>query len=304
MNNDFNSSKYIGTVPVDVVVQCIDKANQEEWEWWVDGIPVMYRLYHFAHALRKKRPTLLFALDDAATFSSRFDILSVSLPICPTLRVGKIIDSAGDYIVESNHIKNGRYNPRSDGYHRLASENLDRAVTNGLRYFLPPTPKDIYEQYEHRMTYGLETIRSKARIEVGNALYTPEQLDACGVSLQIAMRRHALEMYPEFIHMATVGYEPKSPDVSRAVKHVAQHGSELLRKVNYKPRSVAFVWVRDNSAVYRYTSINCDFEVVTDPQQMPEDIRNRMAILDMAGDDDPIADVGVRYEKYVYIIYL
>ena len=41
MNNDFNSSKYIGTVPVDVVVQCIDKANQEEWEWWVEGIPVM-----------------------------------------------------------------------------------------------------------------------------------------------------------------------------------------------------------------------------------------------------------------------
>lgn len=304
MNNDFNSSKYIGTVPLDVVVQCIDKVNQEGWEWWVDGIPVTYRLYHFAHALRKKRPSLLFALDDVATSSGRFDTLSVSLPVCPTLRVGKIINNVGDYIVESNNIKNGRYNPRSEGYRRLASENLDRAVTNGLRYFLPPTPKDIYEQYERKMGYGLETIRSKARIEVGNALYTSEQLDRAGYTEGVTMRRQALEMYPEFIHMAAIGYEPKLSNIARAVKHAAQHGNELLRKVNYKPRSVAFVWVRDNSAVYRYTSINCDFEVVTDPQQMPEDIRNRMAILDLAGDDDPIPDVGVRYAKYVYIIYL
>jgi hypothetical protein len=304
MNNDFNSSKYIGTVPVDEVMQCIDYANREGWEWWVDGIPVLYRLYHFAHALRKKRPTLMFALDDSPTYSSKFDALSVSLPICPTLRVGKILDINGDYIVESKNITNGRYNVRSKGYRQLASENLDRAVTNGLRYFLPPSPQYIYSQYEHKTGLGLETIRNKARIEVGNALYTPEQLDRADYSSTVAARRFVLEMYPEFIHMATVGYEPQTPHVARAVKHAAQHGNELLRKVNYKPKSMAFVWVRDNSAVYRYTSINCDFEVVTDPLQMPEDIRNRMAVLDMAGDDDPIPDVGIRYEKYVYIIYL
>jgi hypothetical protein len=78
-------------------------------------------------------------------------------------------------------------------------------------------------------------------------------------------------------------------------------GAELRRMQDYKPRA-CFVWVKPNSLSYKFTE---DKEVTecTQMGDVPELIRNKLAVLQIAKNGDTIADVGVRVSDITYWVF-
>jgi hypothetical protein len=117
-----------------------------------------------------------------------------------------------------------------------------------------------------------------------------------------AMRRLAQMLYPELLHMNLMRYEPKDVGLAQAVKRAAELGDQPLHQSKYSPQHRVLVWIKDTSAVYKYAGR--DPVEVSNYEEIPEEIRNRVAVLHMVKDGDAIAEVGVKHSAHVFYVYL
>ena len=278
----------------------METARAANHEYWIGDIPVRKEMVVFFKSFKDKRYNIVPCVDKSSTvFWKRdaegesigipvFDKLGITFPDAKEFRSGSIIIAHDgtdmQYCVESDKIENEKYASHSDGYNIRQSKDMKKALKIAMTYLKPLGYDDILDRCRNQLSNGIENLRSPAR----------ERLHE-----RLSIQRN--DIAQEVAHMIASGYVPSTPSFKIAVDLIAQEGAELRRMQDYKPRA-CFVWVKPNSLSYRFTD-ETQVTECTSMDDVPEFVRNKLAVLQIAKNGDAIADVGMRVSDITYWVF-
>lgn len=260
---------------------------------WVDGVPVTAELAKFVQELRaqSRLRDMKLCADNYAGRESftgfRFwEKLSIVYPDAPKMRVGWIAFDKDAYIVSSDKIQNERFSTHSSGYTQKKSKDMAKMVKVARQYLMPFQFAEIQVAAEFAVNNSTERIRSDARAKLSR-------------KLNIAQTDIATEIE----NMIATGYAPLTPAFKEAIAMMQAEGAELRRLSNYKPR-LCFLWSKQNSLAYRYTDSSEPPVEITDMNDLPENLRNKLSMLNIAEQNSAIPDVGVRTDNSCFWVFV
>ena len=290
----------MGQVRFDLFQRNVETARVNNHEHWIGDIPVRKEMVAFFKAFKDKRYNIVPCVDKSSTvFWKRdaegesigvpvYDTLGITFPDATDFRSGSLIIAHDgtdmQYCVESKKIENEKYACHSDGYNIRQSKDMKKALKIAMTYLKPLGYDDILDRCRNQLSNGIENLRSPAR----------ERLHE-----RLSIQRN--DIAQEVAHMIASGYVPSTPTFKNALDLLVKEGAELKRMQDYKPRA-CFVWVKPNSLSYKFTEEQHVTEC-TSMDDVPELIRNKLAVLQIAKNGDAIADVGVRVSDITYWIF-
>ena len=296
---------FIGQIDFDRFQRNVEKAREANHEHWIGDIPVHPELLKFYKAFKAKRYNIVPCVDSNTQHFWKPDNvdgekvglgvyyqLGITFPDTTDFRSGSIFVDAADvhgkneitYCVKSDDIENEKYSCNSDGYHVRQSKDMAKALKVAMKFLTPLDYDDINDRCTGALNTGIYHLREPAR----EKLHQKMRIEHSVIAQEVA-------------HMIAAGYQPSTEAFKNALDMWAREGAELKRMQDYKPRA-CFVWVKPNSLSYRFT----EDKVVTECTSMddvPELVRNKVAVLQIAKNGDAIADVGVRVSDITYWIF-
>ena len=291
---------YVGLVAFNHFQDVAERAKEKGWAHWIGDIPVHKELLAFYKAFKDKRYNIVPCVDvgtktvwkrdadgEAHTGTSVYQTIGITFPDTPNFRVGKLIvteDNGVVYCVESEKIENEKYSSGSDGYNIRQSKDMKKALKVAVQFLKPLDYDDVMNRSSQPFRSGVTQLRDAARYKLHDKLDIGRS-----------------DMAQEVAHMIASGYVPSTTSFKNALDLIMTEGAELRRMQDYKPRA-CFVWVKPNSLSYKFTE---DKEVTecTQMDDVPELIRNKLAVLQIAKNGDAIADVGVRVSDITYWVF-
>lgn len=275
-------------------VNTYDYAKSVGHLWWVDEIPVPRDLHRFMLDFKHARRDVVFTLPKLSrpTFNpDKYDIYSivgVAYKEAPELSVGMLFlycDKEGkiNFCVKSDAITNEKYNPGNDGYHVKRTSNFANAVKNAKTYLKPKLLNALINDHRVSLTQAISKLGSPARDE----LYRIKNIDE--------------PMIAEVENMVRSGYQPATEAFKKAMALITEKGEELKRMSQYKPKT-CFVWSKPDRVVMQ---VEDEMEqVLFKLEDVPEHIRNKVAVLQIAEVRKPIVDVGVRFTDTFFCVFI
>ena len=299
-------SKYLGTRPYEGYEAAWETARKYDHPWWFDGIPVTNNLYNFICEIKAKRPQIVLRLDTPPLFHyidhidpgtgtqervvvRQYNELGITYSDTPTIRLGRIgvtHDAEPKYFVYSKRIANEKYRHGNDGYYTKKSKKMPNMVSVALRELRPYDFADMEGYSRAGLSSAIMSIRDPARSKLHSKL-----------------RIEVEDIATELANMILVGYTPSTANFQTAIDLIASEGAELRRLKDYRPRT-CFVWAKQNSLMYKYSDADASAIEVTNMNDVPENIRNKVAMLNIADDNCAIADVGVRLDASTFWIFV
>jgi hypothetical protein len=161
---------------------------------------------------------------------------------------------------------------------------MAKAVKVALKVLTTLDHDDIEERCGANLRQAVYSLNNQAQEKLHDKLNIP---------------RDALAQ--EVAHMIACGYAPSTSAFQKALDLIATEGAELRRMQSYKPRA-CFVWVKPNSLSYKFKEDSRAVEC-TSMDDVPELIRNKLAVLQIANNGDVIADVGIRVSDITYWVF-
>jgi hypothetical protein len=214
--------------------------------------------------------------------------LGITFPDMTDFRSGEIhidtVDSQITYCVKADEIENEKFAAHSDGYRIRQSKDMAKAVKLAMKYLSPLDYDDIHKKCLGNLHSGISRLREPARDKVHQKMNIERSVIA-----------------QEVAHMIASGYTPSTEAFKNALDMWVREGAELKRMQDYKPRA-CLVWVKPNSLLYRFTE-DREATECTSMDDVPEMIRNKLSVLQIANNGDAIADVGVRVSAITYWVF-
>jgi hypothetical protein len=291
---------YVGLVAFNHFEDIAERAKEKGWAHWIGDIPVHKELLVFYKAFKDKRYNIVPCVDvgtkviwkrdadgDATDSVSVYHALGITFPDTPNFRVGKLIvttDNGIAYCVESEKIENEKYSSGSDGYNIRQSKDMKKALKVAVQFLKPLDYDDVMDRSSHPLRVGLGNLRDTARFKLHDKLDIGRT-----------------DMAQEVAHMIASGYVPSTTAFKNALDLLMTEGAELRRMQDYKPRA-CFVWVKPTSLAYRFAE-DKEATECTQMDDVPELIRNKLAVLQIAKNGEAIADVGVRVSDITYWVF-
>lgn len=262
--------------------------------WWVDEIPVPRDLQRFMLDFRHARRDVVFTLPTVSRgiFNpDKYDIyhiVGVAYKEAPELSVGTLslyCDKKGkiNFCVKSDVITNDKYNPGNDGYHVKQTSNFANAVKNAKTYLKPKLLNALINDYKVSLVQAISKLGDPARDKLNGIknIYEP--------------------MIAEVENMVRSGYQPATEEFKKAVALMTEKGEELKRMAQYKPKT-CFVWSKPDRVVMQ---VEDEMEqVLFKLEDVPDHIRNKVAVLQIAEVRKPIVDVGVRFTDTFFCVFI
>lgn len=236
------------------------------------------------HNPKWSMPTTTPGFDDYKVFAK----LTMIYADAPDLEVGwiGIEKSSNDkivYVVQSPRIRNERYASYNDDYHIKKSSNFKTAVKTALENL---KPFDIDQVMQDNITQ-LNSAQTQITSPANSRLYEATNMRASIVQEEVEA-------------MLLSGYQPKTPQFIAALSLIKEHGEELKRLSKYKPKGT-FVWLKPDRVEYMAEG---DLPtVVTDVNDVPEDIRNKIAVLQIGANGSAIIEVGMKIDDTKYWVF-
>lgn len=291
---------FVGNVSFERFQNASTKARELNHEHWIGDIPVHKNLLVFFKAFKDKRYNIIPCVDtNTSTYWKRNDdgesiavplyqTLGITFPDAKDFRSGKIhVEHDGDnvlFCVESDKIENDKYAYHSDGYRIRQSKDIKKALKIAMTYLKPLGYQDIQDKCTNSLHTGINRLRDPAREKLNDNL---------------SIQRN--DIAQEVAHMIASGYQPSTKSFKDALDLLVKEGAELKRMQDYKPRA-CFVWVKPNSLSYKFTD-EMQVTECTSMDEVPEFVRNKLAVLQIAKNGDAITDVGVRVSDITYWIF-
>jgi hypothetical protein len=290
---------FIGNIDFDRFQRNAEKARELGHEHWIGDIPVHKEMVVFFKAFKDKRYNIIPCVDtNTKTVWKRnddgesiavpvYNTLGITFPDATDFRSGSIHimgDAEVQYCVESKKIENEKYACHNDGYNIRQSKDVKKALKVAMTYLKPLGYDDIQERCRDGLSKGLNDLRSPAREKLHDNL---------------SIQRN--DIAQEVAHMIASGYVPSTKVFKDAVDLLVNEGAELKRMQDYKPRA-CFVWVKPNSLSYKFTE-EMQVTECTSMDDVPEFVRNKLAVLQIAKNGDAIADVGIRVSDITYWVF-
>jgi hypothetical protein len=162
--------------------------------------------------------------------------------------------------------------------------DMAKALKLALKFLTPLDHDDIEACCDAKLSSAIYTLNQEAKDKMYNKLSIERSVIA-----------------QEVAHMIASGYVPSTKAFKDAVDLITQEGAELRRMQDYKPRA-CFVWVKPNSLSYRFTD-ETQVTECTSMDDVPEFVRNKLAVLQIAKNGDAITDVGIRVSDITYWVF-
>ena len=291
MSNILSRDKYIEThVTYERYLTAAQGAEQQDHEYWTDGIPVTKSVYIFSLEFRAKRPHAMFTASKkmmASTLGGAmvYNGLDVVYPDAPELRAGTVFTDSGKYCVRSERIANEKYSAGSEYYTVKQTQDIKKAVKTAMQFVRPFTFDEIQGKNKWQLTSAVESVRDPAASKLRNKLSV-----------------HMGDVADEIANMIASGYVPATRSFREALDLMVNEGAELKRLKDYKPRT-CFVWSQASSLSYRFTDSG---EIITvhNLADVPEVLSTKLAVLNIADAGSAIADVGVRINKSMFWVFV
>jgi hypothetical protein len=279
----------------DDYVTTYDNAKKVAHAYWVDEIPVVRELHKFMLDFRYSRRDVVFGMPklSGSRFNANgydlYNYISVSYKDSPNVIVGAMFldtDSHVNlkYCVKSDSIKNEKFNEGSTGYNIKATGNVAIAIKNAKTYLKPKALEALIKEHNVKITNGLEKLSAPSF----NKLYGIKEV-----------RDSVIE---EVQNMIRMGYEPATAQFKTAFETMKTEGEELLRMYRYKPR-MCFVWAKPDRVIYKYGD-DATETTVYDLANVPQDVRNKIAVLQIGDMGMPVADVGIRITDTFFVVFV
>jgi len=290
----------MGKVRFDLFQRNVETARANNHEHWIGDIPVRKEMVAFFKAFKDKRYNIVPCVDKSSiVFWKRdaegepigipvYDTLGITFPDATDFRSGSIIVAHDgtdmQYCVESDKIENDKYAYHSDGYRIRQSKDIKKALKIAMTYLKPLGYQDIQDKCTNQLHSGINQLRDPAR----------ERLHE-----RLSIQRN--DIAQEVAHMIASGYQPSTKSFKDALDLLVKEGAELKRMQDYKPRA-CFVWVKPNSLSYKFTD-EMQVTECTSMDDVPEFVRNKLAVLQIAKNGDAITDVGIRVSDITYWVF-
>jgi hypothetical protein len=297
--SEINQDNYVGKINFRYFEKYSKMAREAGHKYFIGDIPVTKPLLTFFKAIKAKRYNIVACVDGKSIFARnentnmeyyQWEKIGITYPDTKEWRIGEISVDSNDkseevYLVHSMKIENEKFSPNNDGYHIRKSTDIANSVKLALTYFKPMSLEDLQQQSSGGLHSALVSVRAPAQEKFMNT-FTVERN----------------EILKEVTHMIASGYAPLTQEFTNAVELLKSEGDELKRLQNYKPR-VCFVWIKPDSMLYKYSDDDRVTEI-TNPNDIPEELRNKIAVLQIANTNSSLVDVGVRLSNSTYWVFV
>lgn len=267
-----------------------------------DALPVLPPLKRFFLELRHKRPDLIITMKaneyvkrrilDAGDSDSRaYAGFGLAFAQAPDIVVGGIFvdrDDGDSYGVDAPGITNERYAHHNRKHHMKKSKDFKKAMKVAVQHIKPHGFSTLRNEYEHEVVQNISAkIQSPALNTLRNAF-------------QVGLG----DMFDELRHMIRTGYTPTTVKMQEAMTLVRAEGDELERYRRYNPRK-AFVWLNTDKALYSFDGDEQNTALVANTMdELPEDIRNKLSVLQISPAGSTIIDVGLKIDDTKYWVFV
>jgi hypothetical protein len=278
-----------------------DNAKLNGWTDFIDdAIPVMPKLKNFFLEFRHKKPMAVAVPDPTRAgasaqmpnghFITVYSRLGIAFAEAPEIVVGELAvtttDKSGEvYTVRSDTINNERYKPHNNLYNQKSSKNFVPAIKTAVQHIKPISFEDVMDNSKPALSVARGQINEKAAAKVNSAT---------------AMTM--TDKFKEVMHMIECGYRPITPAFQNAFSVLNEEGEELKRLLNYAPTKV-FVWAQTNRVIYQYENDPVQ-HVANSVDEVPENIRNKVMVLQIGNKHSAIVDVGIKVDDTKYWVFL
>lgn len=263
--------------------------------WLFDSVPVTPQLARFVTEFAHRNQPLVPSFNAAKTIITTtpsgsdsyrvYSKISLAMADTPDVPIGILWTDGDRYFVASDRIVNERYKKTwHENYHTKNSKDFKKAVKVAKQYVVPVSFGEMHRLNQEVLQTASIQINDPARAKLRTATY---------------INHDSVRM--EIEHMVRCGYTPLTKEFSEALKLIATEGEELVRVSNYKPRK-AFVWLKTDKALYQVDGE--DERIATSVEDLPEDIRNKIAVLQIGANKSAIMDVGIKVDDTKYWVFL
>ena len=269
-------------------------AKDHDHRHWIGDVPVGMGVAKFFNELKFKRPEVMLRIDKhPARYNGLeytvFSDVGIAFKEAPDIVCGFIgMDTDKDrntlYTVVSDRIKNEKYATHSDGYHKKSTKNFANAVKNALQYIKPLTFREAMLNSESDLGIALHRMREPSHDKMYKAT---------------SIYRSVIEQ--EVRNMLMAGYTPTTAAFKEAMALIASEGEEINRVTNYKPRK-CFVWAKPDRVLYEIDGEEAC--TVFNLQDVPEHIRNKVAVMQISDNKIAMMDVGFKVSNTMYWVFV
>lgn len=296
-----------------------DKIRPDAFRWF-NGIPIRNEVYAYMMSLRKEIPSVEFGLQGsikAKTINIVDDgiyeirVVSEMYAYLPddefvlgkigywdycTTRAKNGSPRPESYMVQSQHVRNTKYDEYRDQYTMLMSKDMNVAIDNAKKYLRQYSPVDLIKAVAHKVSDNVGQFRYKKRRARDEALRDMSDFD----------------VVKELKQLVASGYEFSYPDVKERVIKVLMAADDFAT-LEHKKFGGKFITVSNQLGVQMFDVIPYDDALGTiTPEwkgeggvryradEMPQDLLGRVAVLSMAQHYDYIEGVGNRMGESMF----
>jgi hypothetical protein len=289
---------YVGDkTPYDKYVHIVNEARENGHKHWInDEIPVAHNTLKFYNELKHKRPDIVVRFDThASNYNGKdyrvFADLGIAYKDCPEIQVGRIgLENDGGaqgelmYTVTSERITNDKFASYSKGYKTKKTKNFTNAVKNAVQFLKPM----LFEEMKDKNSSELSSAMSELRAPSQDKLHRVSNVGRTTI-------------IDEVRNMVRLGYVPITTEFTEAIRIIVEEDAEIQNVLNYKPKS-CFVWAKKDKVEYQIEGE--ERKVVYNLHDVPEDIMNKVSVLQIGNKGKPIMDVGVKIDSTTYWVFL
>jgi len=188
------------------------------------------------------------------------------------------------YGITSINIDDGRHTYGGEGAYKYSihSKNIVRVAK---KVFKPFTFDQIADRARRKFRQEIDSIGSRATWNLRN--------NTCS----------DIDIFQEdLIELHYQGHNFVNPKVEKMVAFLVNNKTEIDKYLNYNPDHY-FVLVKDNEVQYRLNSLKGESpRVVPSKDQLPDDIKGKLFVLDITDNQDFVEDVGLKENDGAYWI--
>lgn len=253
---------------------------------WVDA-----KLIAIANDIQTAIPEVQFKQGEIYTYnipeSCKPDGVTQSLDIYfeddPNNRIGVVgVDRYNDkYFITNRNIDDGRRQYSRGEGETKQSKHAKNIVKIAKETLKPLNILQVMEGCKREFEQNINSIRTKWSWEVNRRTN-----DAFKVA------------YEDMIHLKSINYEPRTQKFADAMNYLYANRANIDKYSNYDPH-YHFVWVKPNCVEYISKGEN-ESKRVESLNDLPEQIRGKMFVLDISDEKQFVEDVGRKENKTAY----
>lgn len=188
--------------------------------------------------------------------------------------------------IQSININDGRHLWGGQGQYK-SSIHIKNIVRIAKKAFKPFTFEQIAKKHSREFINSIDSIRS-------SMLWQTRQ-NTC----------HDFELFAQdFYHLHSIGYKPINPKITKMIEYLIEHKEQIDKHLNYYPKYY-FVLVKENQVQYCLNEATKSFSnpiTVASKDELPEDIKGKLFVLDITDKKDFVEDVGLKENDGAYWI--